>query len=128
MGPLRPLKVQVGRYLLRWRTRLGRATAIHHLDLLAAALAPKNYRYIKLYQADEFPTRPPLLWVLAFGQDRHVRVAVHVRATPGGDWAYYEAGRGRHGYLCPCGDAKQAADEVDGLLKHRMFPSTWPGR
>ncbi|TDB85144.1 hypothetical protein E1264_22155 [Actinomadura sp. KC216] len=125
MGPLRPLSAMAGRHLLRWRTRLGRATAIHHLDLLAATITPMGYRCIKLYQADEFPTHPPVLWVFAFGPDRHVRVAVHVRAVPGGDWAYYEAGRGRYGYLCPCGDPKQVADQVDGLLRHRMFPSTW---
>ncbi|NKZ02497.1 hypothetical protein [Actinomadura latina] len=72
MGEMRPLSVQAGRHLLRWRTR--------------------------------------------------------VEAVPGGGWAYYEAGRGRHGYLSPCGDAKHAADEVDSLLKHRMFPSTWQRR
>ncbi|TDD28977.1 hypothetical protein E1287_31745 [Actinomadura sp. KC06] len=125
MGPLRPLNVQAGRHLLRWRTRLGRATAIRHLDLLAETITLKGYRCIKLYQAEEFPKRPALLWVLAFGPDRHVRAPVIVRATPGGNWAYYEAGRGRHGYLYPCGDPERAADEVDGLLKHRMFPSTW---
>ncbi|MFI0479531.1 hypothetical protein [Actinomadura sp. 9N215] len=125
MGPLRPLNVQAGRHLLWWRTRLGRTTAIRHLDLLAVTITPKGYRCIKVYQAEEFPTRPALLWVLAFSPDRYVRVPVTVRATPGKTWAYYEAGRGRRGYLCPCGDIERAADEVDGLLKHRMFPSTW---
>ncbi|RFS86560.1 hypothetical protein D0T12_08315 [Actinomadura spongiicola] len=125
MGPLRPLNVPVGRHLLRWRTRLGRATGIRYLDLLASAIAPRGYRHVKLYQAAEFPGSPPLLWVFAFSPDDHVRVAVTVRAVPGGSWAYYEAGRGRYGYLCPCGDVKHAADQVDGLLKHRMYPSTW---
>ncbi|WP_433228765.1 hypothetical protein [Actinomadura formosensis] len=124
MGSLRPLNVRAGRHLLRWRTRLGRTTAIRNLDLLAVAVQAKSYRCVKLYQADEFPTRPPVLWVLAFGPADYVRVAVNVQAVPGG-WAYYDAGRGRHGYLCPCGDTKQAADQVDALLKHRMFPSTW---
>ncbi|XRQ10068.1 hypothetical protein ACN3XK_03940 [Actinomadura welshii] len=120
MGSLRPLNVR----LLRWRTRLGRTTAIRNLDLLAVAVQARSYRYVKLYQADELPARPPLLWVFAFSPDDHVRVAVSVHATADG-WAYYEAGRGRHGYLSPCGDTKQAADQVDTLLKHRMFPSTW---
>ncbi|MFB4305264.1 hypothetical protein [Actinomadura sp. GTD37] len=100
-------------------------TIIRNLDLLAVALAPKGYRYVKLYQADELPTRPPTLWVFAFGLDDHVRVAVSVRATPGGNWAYYEAGSRRCGHLSPCGDTKHAADQVDALLKHRMFPATW---
>jgi hypothetical protein len=125
MGPLHSLNVRAERHLLIWRTRLGRATAIRHLDLLAVAITPKGYRHIKLYQADEFPTRPPLLWVFAFSPHDHVRVAVTVHATSGGDWAYHEAGRGRHGYLSPCGDTKHAADQVDAVLKHRMFPSTW---
>ncbi|NVI89128.1 hypothetical protein [Actinomadura sp. BRA 177] len=119
------MSVQVERYVLRWRTRLGRATAIRHLDLLALAVQAKGYRHVKLYQADEIPTRPPVLWVFAFSPDDHVRVAVSVHAMPSGGWAYCEAGRGRHSYLSPCGDAKHAAEQVDALLKHRMFPSTW---
>ncbi|TDC60816.1 hypothetical protein E1200_29870 [Actinomadura sp. GC306] len=121
MGSLRPLSAR----LLRWRTRLGRATAIRNLDLLAVAVQARSYRCIKLYQADELPARPPLLWVFAFSPDDHVRIAVSVRAIPGGGWAYYDAGRGRHGYLSPCGDTELAADQVDALLKHRMFPATW---
>jgi hypothetical protein len=125
MGDARPLNVQAGRHLLRWRTRLGRTTAIRNLDLLAVAVQVKGYRFVKLYQAAEFPTRPPVLWVFAFGPDHHVRVAVTVHATPGRDWGYYEAGRERHGYLSPCGDTKHAAEQVDAPLKHRMFPATW---
>ncbi|MFG2085204.1 MULTISPECIES: hypothetical protein [unclassified Spirillospora] len=125
MGSLRPLNVQAQRHLLRWRTQRGRTTAIRYLDLLAVAIASRGYRCVKLYQADEFPTRPPLLWVFAFGPDHHVRVAVSVRAVAGGTWAYHEAGRGGHGYLCPCGDTKYAADQIDAVLKHRMFPTTW---
>ncbi|MEU5990582.1 hypothetical protein ABZ806_16560 [Spirillospora sp. NPDC047418] len=119
------MSVQVERYALRWRTFRGRATTIRHLDLLAVAVQAKSYRFVKLYQADEFPAHPPVLWVFAFSPDDHVRVAVTVHATRGCGWAYYEAGRGRHGYLSPCGDTKHAADQVDALLKHRMFPSTW---
>ncbi|TDC03016.1 hypothetical protein E1284_38860 [Actinomadura bangladeshensis] len=119
------MNVQAVRHLLWWRTRLGRTTAIRNLDLLAVAVQAKSYRYVKLYQAGDFPDRPPVLWVFAFGRDDHVRLAVTVHATPGRGWAYYEAGRGRHGHLSPCGDTKYAADQVDALLKHRMFPSTW---
>ncbi|MEU8801198.1 hypothetical protein [Spirillospora sp. NPDC048819] len=123
MGSLRPLNAQ--RHVLRWRTRRGRLTAIRHLDLLSVAIQAKAYRCVKLYQADDLPTRPPVLWVFAFGPDHHVRVGVAVHAMPGGTWSYYLAGRGRHGYLAPCGDTKYAADQVDGLLKHRMYPATW---
>lgn len=70
-------------------------------------------------------TRSPMLWVFAFSPADHVRVAVTARTVTGGDWAYHQAGRGRHGYLAPCGDTKYAADQVDGLLKHRMYPATW---
>ncbi|WP_149259308.1 hypothetical protein [Actinomadura sp. K4S16] len=122
MGSLRPLIVQAGGRLLWWQTR---ATAILHLELLAAAIEAKGYRCIKHYQADDFPTRSPLLWILAFSPDDHVRLAVRVRATPSRNWAYFEVGRGKHGYLSPCGDTERAAGEVDALLKHRMFPSTW---
>lgn len=43
----------------------------------------------------------------------------------GGTWGYHVAERGRRGYLAPCGNAKAAAEQVEDLLKHRMFPSTW---
>lgn len=125
MGSMRPLNVQAERYLLRWRTGRGRPTVIPNLDLLAVAVTAKGYRCVKLYRAAEFPARPPLLWVFAFGPEHHVGVVVWVRAVPGGAWGYYEAGRGRRGYLSPCGDTKHAADQVDALLKHRMYPSTW---
>ncbi|WP_243723190.1 hypothetical protein [Actinomadura sp. 7K507] len=125
MDSLRPLNVQARRHLLRWRTNRGRATAIRYLDLLAVTVAAKGFRCVKLYQADELPTRPPLLWVFAFGPEHHVRIAVSVRATSGATWAYHEAGRGRRGYLAPCGDTKYAAEQVDAILKHHMFPDTW---
>lgn len=125
MGELRPLNVQAERYLLRWRTRRGRDTATRYLELLAVALRPKGWRIVRLYHAEEFAMPVPLLWVYAGGTSEHVGVAVSVLATSGGTWAYHEAQRGRRGYLFPCGDAKAAADQVDNLLKHRMFPGTW---
>ncbi|MFC4052514.1 hypothetical protein ACFOY4_22745 [Actinomadura syzygii] len=125
MGSLRPMKDRAQRRLLRWRTRWGRATAVRHLDLLATAAQAKGYRCVKLYRTEEYPHWLPMLWVFAFGPEHHVRVAVRVRAVPGGTWAYYDAARGRFGYLAPCGDVKHAIGQVDALLKHRMFPSTW---
>ncbi|MFI0480344.1 hypothetical protein [Actinomadura sp. 9N215] len=125
MGTLRPLNVRAERWVLRWRTWSGRGTAILYLDLLAEAVVSKGYRCIKVYQADEFPTRPPLLWVFAFSPDKHVKIAVSARATSGGAWGYFEAGRGRRGYLSLCGDVEHATEQVDALLRHRMFPATW---
>ncbi|MFD0539423.1 hypothetical protein ACFQY7_42480 [Actinomadura luteofluorescens] len=119
------MSVRAERRLLGWRTRSGRATAARHLDLLAVAVAAKGYRHIKLYQAEEFPVRPLVLWIFALGPDEHVRVAVTVRAMPGRGWAYYEAGRRRHGFLSRCGDTGRAAAQVDAMLKHRMFSATW---
>ncbi|MEU9841929.1 hypothetical protein AB0C69_22195 [Actinomadura sp. NPDC048032] len=58
------------------------------------------------------------------GVGEGVGVVVSVRAVPGG-WAYHRAQRGRFGYLVPCGDVEAAAEQVDLLLKHRMFPPTW---
>ncbi|MDL4820871.1 hypothetical protein [Actinomadura opuntiae] len=110
---------------LEWRTGR-RATATHHLDLLAVAVLAKGYRFVKLYRAEELPARPLLLWVFAFGRGhRHVRVAVGVRVTTGDAWGYYVAGLGGHRFLSPCGDVDVAAARVDAVLKHRMFPSTW---
>jgi hypothetical protein len=124
VGSLRPVSVQAEPYVLRWRTWRGRPVATRYLDLLAIAVQAKGYRCVKLYEATDLPARPHVLWVFAFGPDDHVRVAVTVCAVAGG-WGYHQAGRGRHGYLAPCGDAKYAADQVDGLLKHRMYPATW---
>lgn len=125
MGSLLPLNVRARRHVLAWRTCWGRATAVDYLDLLAVAARERNYRCVKPYQSDEFPSWTPVLWVLAFSPVSYVRLAVRVRATPGGTWGYYEVGRGRHGYLSPCGDTAHAVDQVDEILKHRMFPSTW---
>ncbi|MFV2172098.1 hypothetical protein ACFHW2_06750 [Actinomadura sp. LOL_016] len=115
---MRTLSVRAESLVLGARTWRGRSTAVRHLDTLATALHPKGYRSLALYPR----LRPPLLWVLALGPRDHVRVAVGVHAVPGGAWGYHEAG---HRYLCPCGDAEGAAELVDGLLKHRMFPATW---
>ncbi|MEV5824943.1 hypothetical protein AB0L25_05145 [Spirillospora sp. NPDC052242] len=109
---MRALTVRAHALVLGWRTWRGRATAVRYLDALAAVLRTKGYACI-------LRARPPLLWVLAGGR---VLAAIGVHATPGGRWTYREAGR-RH--LCPCGDAEAAADLVDRILKHRMFPATW---
>ncbi|MGH3587583.1 MAG: hypothetical protein ACRDQ0_14780 [Pseudonocardia sp.] len=66
----------------------------------------------------------PLLWVYASGPAGVVGLMVNVLATPGGLWAYHEAERGRRGYLGPCGDAKAAAEQVNGILAHRLFSDT----
>ena len=123
MGQMRPLNVQVERHVLRWRTYRGRATAERFLSVLAVALAPRGWRLVRLYRAQDFPV--PLLWVYAGGLDDGVGLGVVVLAVPGGAWAYHDAERGRRGYLAPCGDAKAAAGQVEDLLKHRMFPGTW---
>jgi hypothetical protein len=108
------------RGVLLWRTRMGRKTAVRYLDVLSVALRPKGWRFIKLYR----PAPTPLLRVYACGPEE-IGIMVSVLAVPGGAWGYHEAPRGRRGYLAPCGDAKAAAEVVDGLLKHRMYPSTW---
>ena len=123
VGQVRPLSVQVERHVLRWRTHRGGATAERYLTLLAVALEPRGWRLVRLYRAQGFPV--PLLWVYASGPDDHVGLGVLALAVPGGAWGYHVAERGRRGYLSPCGDAIAAADQVDALLKHRMFPGTW---
>ncbi|MGI5421646.1 hypothetical protein [Actinomadura luteofluorescens] len=67
----------------------------------------------------------PLLWVFACGPEEHAGMVVGVRSARGGTWGYYEAGRGQAGYLAPYGDAKFAADQVDAVLRHKMFPAAW---
>lgn len=122
MGQVRPLTVRAERHVLRLRTHFGRSTAVRYLDLLAVALKPKGYRFVRLYRPEEFPISLPLLWVYASGPEDHVGVLVSVRAVRGGMWAYHEARRGRFGYLSPCGDVLVAADQTDRLLKHKMYP------
>ncbi|MGW2310503.1 hypothetical protein [Actinomadura luteofluorescens] len=41
---------------------------LRHLDLLAVAVATRSYRHVKLYRAEEFPTRPLRLWIFALGR------------------------------------------------------------
>ncbi|WP_433228091.1 hypothetical protein [Actinomadura formosensis] len=115
----------VGRWqaVLRWRTLLGDETAVRNLELLALALKEKGWRCVELYEKQEYGFPVPLLWVYASGMAEDVGMVVTVRATPGGTWAYFEAGKGRAGFLSPCGDAKTAAERVDRLLKYRMFPN-----
>jgi hypothetical protein len=124
VGEVRALSVRAERQVLRLRTRLGRQTAIRYLDSLAVALQPQGWRFVKFYRPEEFPTPLPMLWVHA-GFSKDVGIVISVRATPGGTWGYYETLRGRHGYLWPCGDAKSAAERIDLVLKHQMFPGTW---
>ncbi|MGW5410834.1 hypothetical protein [Actinomadura geliboluensis] len=87
------------------------------------ALKPRGWRLVRLYRSQGFTV--PLLWVYASGPDGHVGLGIVVLAVPGGEWGYHVADRGRRGYLAPCGDAKAAAEQVEDLLKHRMFPGTW---
>ncbi|CNE51401.1 Uncharacterised protein [Mycobacterium tuberculosis] len=117
---VRPISIQVERHVLRWRTLRGGATAERYLTLL---LEPQGWRLIRLYRSQGFPL--PMLWVYASGPDDHVGLGVVALAVPGGAWGYHAAERGRRGYLAPCGDAIAAADQVDALFKHRMFPGTW---
>ncbi|TDC62413.1 hypothetical protein E1200_25850 [Actinomadura sp. GC306] len=124
MGEVRALAVRAERHLLRWRTRRGHETAARYLDDLAAALAPRDWRFKKFYRREEFPVPVPLLWVHAQAT-KDIGIIVSVLATPGRTWSYHEASRGRRGYLCPCGDAELAAVQIDRLLKHRLFPHTW---
>ncbi|MEU8799329.1 hypothetical protein [Spirillospora sp. NPDC048819] len=112
-------------FLLRWRTYCGRKSTVRLLEVLAVAAKAHGWRCVKLYEREQFPLPVPLLWIYASGVAEDVGVLVSVRAIPGGGWAYYQAQRGRFGYLFPCGDVKAAAEQVDLLLKHRMYPSTW---
>ncbi|WUH98178.1 hypothetical protein OHR68_32460 [Spirillospora sp. NBC_00431] len=111
----------VQRSVLSWRTRRRPETAVRYLEALVVALEPEGWRFVRLYRIQEFPIPVPLLWVYV----RHIGMAVSVLAVPGGSWAYYEAHRGRAGYLAACGDAGTAADIVGRQLKRRMFPGTW---
>ena len=124
MGEVRALIVRAERRLLRWRTRRGHRTAARYLDDLATALAPQGWRFKKFYRREEFAVPVPLLWVHAQAT-KDVGIVVSVLATPGRTWAYHEAQWGRRGYLCLCGDPEAAAVQIDRLLKHRLFPSTW---
>lgn len=112
-------------FVLGWRTRAGRRRVMRNLDLLAVALEPRGWRLLRYYRAEEFPVSLPLLRVYASGVDRDVQVVVTVRAMRRG-WGYFVVGRGRDGFIIGCGDAKAAAERVDGMLKHQMYPQTFP--
>lgn len=110
-------------YALRCRTRMGHNTASRYLDCLAVVLAPAGWRCVRLYRPDEFPLFLPTLRVYAPGAE-DVEIWIHVRAEPHGRWSYYEArrGHGTGGHVFRCGDAKGAAEEVERILKDRMYP------
>jgi hypothetical protein len=112
-------------WALRWRTRRERATVVRYLDVLAVATRRKGWRCVELYRKQALIGTEPLLWVYARGTRDDVGLVVTVYAEPGGCWAYYDAGRGRRGYLVSCGDALGAADHIDQMLKHQAFPDTF---
>jgi hypothetical protein len=101
---------------------------VRRLELLRVALRPKGWRCIGLYNRLEFRFPVPLLWVYASGAADDVGAVVRVKALPGENWGYFEAGDGREGFVWPCGDTKAAADALDLLLKYRLFPGDeWIG-
>ncbi|MEU8797258.1 hypothetical protein [Spirillospora sp. NPDC048819] len=112
----------------RWRLILEARTlgchdaAVRRLEVLRVALLPLGWRCVGLYDKWEFRFPVPLLWVYASGHADDVGAVVTVRALPGEAWGYFEAGDGRGGFISPCGDVKAAAEALDLLLKHRMFP------
>ncbi|MFI0480576.1 hypothetical protein [Actinomadura sp. 9N215] len=109
--------------MLEWRTFAGHEVAVRELELLRVALLPLGWRCVGLYGKQEFRFPAPLLWVYASGAVDDVGAVVTVRALPGGAWGYFEAGDGRGGFVAACGDVEAAAEALDLLLKHRMFPS-----
>ena len=122
MDHVRPLSAQVEQYGLQWRTFRGRATTERSLNLLAVALKPRGWRLVRHFPPHGFSA--PLLWVYTGGPNDHVGLGVIALAIRGRAWGYHDAERGRHGYLAPSGDTKAAAEQIEDLLKHRMFPDT----
>ncbi|MEU5992730.1 hypothetical protein ABZ806_27495 [Spirillospora sp. NPDC047418] len=112
---------EVRRSVLWWRTRRRPEVAVRYLDALVAEMQVDGWRFVRLYRPEEFLIPGPLLWVYV----RDVGIAVSVLAVPGGAWSYYEAKRGRAGFLADCGNAGAAAEVIANLLKRRMFPGTW---
>ncbi|WP_147339330.1 hypothetical protein [Actinomadura spongiicola] len=110
------------RVVLEWRTFAGHDAAVQRLELLRVALLPLGWRCVGLYDKREFRFPVPLLWVYAGGAADTAGSAVTVRAMPGQEWGYFEAGDGRDGFVSPCGDVKLAAEALDLLLRHRMTP------
>ncbi|MGP4023425.1 hypothetical protein [Actinomadura sp. 3N407] len=77
-----------------------------------SGLERRGWRCVKNYRPQAVPARTPLLLVSGAG----VAVTLCVLAVPGG-WAFYEAPRGRGGFLCFCGgDIKHAAQVIDRFL------------
>ncbi|MEU5994763.1 hypothetical protein ABZ806_37790 [Spirillospora sp. NPDC047418] len=111
------------RFVLGWRTRMGHHhAAVRRLELLRVALRPMGWRCVGLYDRPEFRFPVPLLWVYARGAADDVGAVVRVKALPGDNWGYFEAGDGREGFVWSCGDAEAAAAALDLLLKSRLFP------
>ncbi|TMQ96188.1 hypothetical protein ETD83_21715 [Actinomadura soli] len=120
----RGVRQVVGRWwvVLEWRTFAGHEAAVRKLELLRVAMLPMGWRCVGLYDRQELRFPVPLLWVYARGTADDIGVAVTVRALPGQAWGYFEAGDGRGGFVSPCADVNAAAEALDLLLKHRMFP------
>ncbi|MGW5415481.1 hypothetical protein [Actinomadura geliboluensis] len=116
------------RAVSRWRLVLDARTlgnhdvAVRRLEALRVAVLPLGWRCVGLYDRREFRFPVPLLWVYASGFGEDIGAVVTVRALPRGAWGYFEAGDRRVGFVAPCGDVKAAAETLDVLLKHRMFP------
>jgi hypothetical protein len=51
-------------------------------------------------------------------------VLAAARAVRGG-WAYFDAMGDPWAFIGPCRDVVGAAERVDGMLKHRMYPDTF---
>ncbi len=99
------------------RARLGRATAVRYLDVLSVALRPHGWRFVKLY-------RPaPTAGVRARG--RGGRDSGERAGKPLASGAITRRG-GAARLPVPVRRREGAAEVVDGLLKHRLYPSTWP--
>lgn len=120
---------RVVRAVSRWRLVLeartlggGHDAAVRRLEVLRVALGPLGWRCVGLYDRREFRFPVPLPWVYACGVTQDVGAAVTVRALPGGEWGYFEAGDRRSGFVWPCGEAEAAASALDLILKHRMSP------
>lgn len=121
---VRGLVQAVGRWwpVLEVRTLGNHDAAVRRLEALRVAAMPKGWRCVGLYDKRELRFPVPLLWVYASGHADDIGAVVTVRALAGGAWGYFEAGDGRAGFIAPCGDVKAAAEALDVLLKHRMFP------
>jgi hypothetical protein len=108
--------------VLEARTLVGHEAAVRRLEVLRVALLPLGWRCVGLYDRHEFRFPVPLLWVYGSGHVVDIGAVVTVRPLPGGRWGYFEAGDGRDGFVRPCGDVKAAAEALDLVLKHRLFP------